>query len=248
MNQMQIDRSRYSRVVVLTGAGISVASGLNTFRGPKGVWDEHNVERFGHVSALTRRPADTWNLFGRMREPVLAARPNAAHAALARWEADLRSGQELLLVTQNVDGLHQAAGSRNVAEIHGNLMYSKCSNPGCTLERFHDEQAHDVQVPTCPLCGNPLRPDIVLFGEELPARPSWMVKKALRDCDLFIAIGTSGTVAPAAGYVRGAAYAGARTIYVNLEPMKERNPAFQEEWLGRAEDLLPRMLGIDAAP
>jgi NAD-dependent deacetylase len=180
-----------------------------------------------------------------MREPVRAARPNPAHIALARWESSLRAEQEFLLITQNVDGLHQQAGSRNVCEIHGNIMYTRCSNFDCTLERFLDTASHKDHVPTCSLCGQTLRPDIVLFGEELPVRPTWVAKRALRDCDLFLAIGTSGTVAPASNFARGAAYAGARTIYVNLEPMQERNPAFQEEHLGRAEDLLPRLLALD---
>lgn len=241
---MKIDRSRYARTVVLTGAGVSVASGLRTYRGPNGVWEEHDVQRMGHVSAIKDRLVDTWKLFGAMRGPVRTALPNPAHDALARWEADLEDDQQFLLVTQNVDGLHQRAGSRNVCEIHGNIMYSKCSNTECTSARFRDEEPHDAAVPICSLCGGALRPDVVLFGESLPALASWTAKKALRDCDLFVAIGTSGTVAPASDYVRGAEYAGARTIYVNLEPMNPRNPAFQEEYLGRAEALLPQLLGM----
>jgi NAD-dependent deacetylase len=242
---MQIDLAAYKRIVVLTGAGVSVASGLRPYRGPDGVWEEHDVARLGHVDALTQRPRDTWNLFGSMRGPALAARPNPAHVALARWESSLRPDQEFLLITQNVDGLHQQAGSRNVSEIHGNIMYTRCSNFDCTLERFRDTATHKDNVPTCTLCGQTLRPDVVLFGEELPVRPSWVAKRALRDCDLFLAIGTSGTVAPASNFARGAACAGARTIYLNLEPMQERNPAFQEEVLGRAEELLPRLIGLD---
>jgi NAD-dependent deacetylase len=157
----------------------------------------------------------------------------------------LRPDQEFLLITQNVDGLHQQAGSRNVSELHGNLMYTRCSNFDCTLERFRDTATHQDRVPTCTLCGQALRPDIVLFGEELPVRPSWVARRALGDCDLFIAIGTSGTVAPTSNFARGAAYAGARTIYLNLEPMQERNPAFQEEYRGRAEEMLPRFIGLD---
>lgn len=243
---LHIDITRYSRVVVLTGAGISVASGLRPYRGPNGVWEEHDVERLGHADAIRERPADTWKLFGGMRVPVLAAQPNRAHTTLAAWESQLVAGQELLLVTQNVDSLHQAAGSRNVCEIHGNIMYTRCSNPACSLRRFRDEEAHLSVVPTCHLCGSALRPDVVLFGEELPHLASWQVKRALRECDLFLAIGTSGLVAPASNYVRSAEYAGARTIYINLEPMKQPNPAFKEQYLGRAEELLPQLLGIGA--
>lgn len=242
---MQIDISAYKRVVVLTGAGVSVASGLRPYSGPDGVWEEHDVARLGHVDALTQRPRDTWNLFGSMREPVLAARPNPAHVALARWESKLRADQEFRLITQNVDGLHQQADSRNVSEIHGNIMYTRCSNFDCTLERFRDTATHQDHVPTCTLCGQALRPDIVLFGEELPVRPTWVARRALRDCDLFLAIGTSGTVAPASNFAREAAFAGARTIYLNLEPMQERNPALQEQYLGRAEELLPRLIALD---
>jgi len=243
-NFMVIDRRRYARVVVLTGAGVSAASGLRTYRGPGGVWEEHDVERLGHVSALTERPADVWKLFGGLRQSVLAARPNPAHDALARWQAELAQGQELLLVTQNVDGLHQMAGSRNVCEIHGNVLHSRCGSPDCTLAQFRDEDPHTSAVPSCPLCRTAVRPDVVLFGEELPALPSWTAKRALRDCDLFLAIGTSGSVAPASSYVRGAEYAGARTVYINLEPMKDPNPAFQEVYIGRAEELLPQLLGM----
>jgi NAD-dependent protein deacetylase/lipoamidase len=242
---MQIGASAYKRIVVLTGAGVSVASGLRPYCGPGGVWEEQDLAHLGHADALIERPRDTWDLFGGMREPVLTARPNAAHVALARWEANLRSDQEFLLITQNVDGLHQQAGSRNVSEIHGNIMYTRCSNFDCTLERFRDIATHHDRVPTCTLCGQTLRPDVVLFGEELPVRPSWVARRALYDCDLFLAIGTSGTVEPASNFARGAAHAGARTICLNLEPMQEPNPAFQEEYRGRAEELLPRLIGLD---
>lgn len=243
---MRLNRADYSRIVVLTGAGISAGSGLRTYRGPDGVWDEYEVETYGHASAMSERPDRCWQLFGGMRKPVLQAQPNAAHRALAQWEAELSPGQELLVVTQNVDALHQRAGSRNVVELHGNIMSTRCSNVSCSLEPYRDEHPHDTAVPHCPQCGSVLRPDVVLFGEEIPALEGWTVKRALRDCDLFIAIGTSGLVTPAANYVRGAAYAGARTLLVNLEPMQPRNPAFQEEYLGPAEEILPSLLGMGA--
>lgn len=243
---MRLNRAQYSRVVVLTGAGISAASGLRTYRGRDGVWEEYEVEKFSHADALTERPDQTWRLFGGMRQPVLQAKPNAAHMALAQWESELLPEQEFLIVTQNLDALHQRAGSRNVVELHGNIMYTRCSNAACTLERFRDEQSHDTVAPRCPKCGSVLRPDVVLFGEEIPPLAGWTVKRALRDCDLFIAIGTSGLVTPAANYVRSAEYAGARTILLNLEPMQHRNPAFQEEYFGPAEQVLPQLVGTGA--
>lgn len=243
---MRLNQSQYSRIVILTGAGISAASGLRTYRGPDGVWEEYEVEKYGHADALADRPEETWRLFGGMRGPVLEVKPNAAHLALAKWEASLAPHQEFLIVTQNVDALHQRAGSKNVVELHGNIMFTRCSNPSCSLERYRDEKSHDENVPTCPKCGSVLRPDVVLFGEEIPALPSWTVKRALRDCDLFIAVGTSGLVTPAANYVRSAEYAGARTILVNLEPMTQPNPAFKEQYLGPAEKVLPVLLATDA--
>lgn len=239
---MRLDCQQYSSVVVLTGAGISAASGLRTYRGPDGVWEEYEVETFGHVDALTNQPQETWRLFGGLRHAVRGAKPNAAHLALARWERSLGPHQQFLLVTQNVDGLHQQAGSQHVVELHGNILFTKCCNPSCSLKPYRDEQNHAEAVPVCPQCGSALRPDVVLFGEEIPALADWTVKRALRDCDLFIAIGTSGLVTPAANYVRSAAYAGARTLFVNLEPMQDPNPAFQEQYLGPAEQLLPELL------
>lgn len=132
---MSLDLSRYSRIVVLTGAGISAGSGLRTYRDPDGVWKEHDIGRFGHASALTEHPDACWRLFGAMCIPVLAARPHAAHVALAHRESGLRAGQEFLLVTQNVDGLHQRAGSSNVVDLHGNILYTRCSDHACGLER-----------------------------------------------------------------------------------------------------------------
>lgn len=240
---MQIDLSRYQHIVILTGAGVSAESGLRTYRGLGGVWDEHQVAEYGNARALAEAPAKTWQLFGGLRADIRQARPNAAHRALMQAEAALRSDQNFLIVTQNVDGLHQRAGSRRVVNLHGLLGRTRCSNPACKLLPFDDEQAHQDAVPLCPQCGAPLRPDVVLFDEELPALAMWETKRALRDCDLFLAIGTSGNVSPASNFVRGAEYAGARTVFINLEPLSPPNPAFQESYLGRAGELLPRLFG-----
>lgn len=158
------------------------------------------------------------------------------------YEASLSAGQYFVLITQNVDGLHQRAGSRNVIELHGSIHKTHCANPACTLAAFEDANPHQQEIPRCPVCTNVLRPGIVLFGEPLPAEQSWRAKRALREWDLFIAIGTSGTVAPASNFVRSADYAGARTIYINLEPLDPPNPAFQEHYYGPAEHLLPELL------
>lgn len=166
---MQIDASRYRHIVVLTGAGVSAASGLRTYRGPGGVWDEHNVEEYGSARALREQPGKTWQLFGSLRGPIAKAEPNAAHLALARFESQLKPSQSFLLVTQNVDGLHQRAGSKNIVELHGNIGMTRCTNADCELNPFPDSEAHTDHVPRCSVCDSVLRPDIVLFEEPIPA-------------------------------------------------------------------------------
>lgn len=232
---------RYRNIVVLTGAGISVGSGLRPYRGPGGLWEETGVGDLATPKALEERPGDVWRLFGPLRRQARAAAPNAAHLALARTEERLLAA-DFTLVTQNIDGLHQRAGSRNVVELHGSVFRTRCSNAACGLPPFDDDDPRTDGVPPCPQCGASLRPDVVLFDEALPVEAEWRTKRALRDCDFFLAVGTSGTVSPASNLVRAAEYAGARTVLVNLEPMKPRNPAYGEEYLGLAEEILPILL------
>ena len=237
---------RYERVVVLTGAGISVASGLPTFRGPGGLWERPGASGAATVGHFEVDPAGVWALFGDMRRLAARANPNQAHAALAALEAQARArGTSFVVLTQNVDGLHQRAGSREVVEVHGSLFRTKCSSPRCTSLAFAEHEPPREPAPRCTVCSAPLRPDVVLFDEPMPAKPEWDAKRALRDCDLFVAIGTSGTVSPASSFVRSAAYAGARTVLVNLEPMSVPHPDFHEEILGRAEQILPMMVDSD---
>lgn len=230
------------RIVVLTGAGVSAGSGLRTYRGPDGVWEKFEVEQYGHRDALIREPLRVWQLFGGLRKALAEAKPNAAHQALAEFESALNPGAEFFLVTQNVDGLHQLAGSRRMVEMHGTIRRSRCSRDSCDWEPFFDESVPTHTLPLCPRCQAFLRPDIVLFGEPIPVHAEHYTRRALRDCDLFIAIGTSGNVIPTANFVRNAAYAGAHTIFVNLEPLVPPNSAYQEVHLGRAEEILPGLL------
>jgi NAD-dependent deacetylase len=241
MKPLGIDK--YRNIVVLTGAGISVASGLRPYRGPGGLWEEASVAELATPKALAERPADVWRLFGSVRVEARAARPNAAHEALAAVERRLGDGAQLTLITQNVDQLHQRAGSRDVIELHGSVFRTRCSSDACDLPPFDDEDPHAGSPPRCPRCGACLRPDVVLFDEAIPGGVEWHAKRALRDCDFYLAVGTSGTVSPASNFVRAAEFARARTVLVNLEPMKPRHPAYDEEYLGRAEDLLPVLLG-----
>jgi NAD-dependent deacetylase len=234
----------YRRIVVLTGAGISVASGLRPYRGPGGLWTENpELASAATAEAVARDPSVLWRLFVGFREQIRAARPNAAHFALVEFERRLSDAARLTIITQNVDRLHQGAGSRETLELHGSLGRSRCSDSKCTLEPFDDESIA-AEPPPCPRCGAPLRPDLVAFDEPLPAKAEWESKRALRECELFLAIGTSGTVSPAANYVRSARYVGARTIYVNLEPLVDEDSQFDEQVIGRAEEVLPRLLGV----
>ncbi|MFK8002893.1 MAG: NAD-dependent deacetylase [Polyangiales bacterium] len=238
---MSIDVSAYQHIVVLTGAGISVASGLRAYRGPGGVWTEGGDENVATVEGFANDPAASWSLFGPLRAAAHDASPNAAHLALARVES--RVPGAMTIITQNIDGLHSRAGSSTVIEIHGRASITRCSRNECSLQPFDDDSFTEGVVPACELCHAPLRPDIVFFNEAIPAEREWAVKKALREVDLFVAIGTSGTVSPASNYVRSAAYVGARTIYANLEPMKPPNPYFHETFLGAAEELVPKLFG-----
>jgi len=242
--ESKIELAKYRRIVILTGAGTSVASGLPTYRGVGGLWIKEDVGRHATAAAITANPDQVWQFFSGLRKQLAGALPNPAHNAIAQAEQRLRDDQQLTVLTQNVDGLHTAAGSTRVIELHGTLRRSRCTR--CDFSRPEDLASCPETCPRCPNCAAALRPAVVLFDEPLPVDAEWESKRCLRDCDLFLAVGTSGTVSPASNFVRAAEYAGARTIYVNLEPLTPHNPAFQEVYLGRAELLLHRLLeGVD---
>jgi NAD-dependent deacetylase len=226
------------RIVVLTGAGVSVASGLPTYRGSAGLWTKR--PELANSLRAGASPEVVWAGLAPLRAALLDARPNDAHVALAKYEAAVVArGGELTLVTQNVDGLHQRAGSRRVIEYHGALRRSRCSDATCASAPFEDDTASDAPPP-CTVCGAPLRPDVVLFDEMIGAREEVEGKRALRDCDLFLAVGTSGTVWPASSFVRAAEYAGAKSILVNAEEVP--GAPYDQIIIGRAEEVLPRIL------
>ncbi|HCM25572.1 MAG: hypothetical protein A2Z99_08545 [Treponema sp. GWB1_62_6] len=238
-----IDIGKYRGIVVLTGAGVSAASGIRTFRGKDGLWNDATIARLSDIGTFRTEPLEVWKFWSAARAISAAAGPNAAHRALAALEKRLRPDQRLTLITQNVDGLHRRAGSANVIEYHGSVHRSRCSNGRCGLESFADSAVYETEVPACPLCGSPLRPDIVFFGEMIPPDLERAARAALDACDLFIAAGTSGTVHPANGFVRHARDAGARTVLVNLEELEDGSPQFMEIHRGKAEELLPLLLG-----
>jgi NAD-dependent deacetylase len=219
------------RVVILTGAGISAESGVPTFRDANGLWEGHRVEDVATPEAYDTAPHVVHGFYDARRSALTATEPNDAHHSLARLEAEL--GDQLLLVTQNVDDLHERAGSQRVVHMHGQLRSAWCL--ACDERSpWHGDLAHR---PACPTCGAPaLRPDVVWFGEV----PYGMarIEEALGAADLFVSIGTSSMVYPAAGFVRVARMWGARTLELNLE-RSAATSVFDEARHGPAGELVP---------
>jgi NAD-dependent deacetylase len=219
-------------IVILTGAGISAESGIATFRGPDGLWEGHRVEDVATPEAYVRDPSLVQRFYDLRRARLKEVKPNAAHEALARLDAEWPG--ELLIVTQNVDDLHERAGAERVLHMHGELKSAWCLACGGRSRWEEDLSGR----PSCPRCGavGHLRPDIVWFGE-IPYEMD-RIEAALMRADLFVSIGTSGAVYPAAGYVQTARYRGARTLEMNLEP-SQGSIFFHESRTGRAGDLVP---------
>lgn len=219
------------RIVVLTGAGISAESGVPTFRDADGLWEGHLVEDVATPEGFERNPDLVQRFYDERRRAVASVVPNAAHRALARLEGAV--GEDLLVVTQNVDDLHERAGSSRVVHMHGELRRALCQ--ACGARPAWDEDLEPR--PPCPACGERmLRPDVVWFGE-MPYELD-RIEAAVIACDVFVSIGTSGAVYPAAGYVALAAAFGAWTVELNLEPSDALVP-FDDARVGRAGELVP---------
>ena len=220
---------RVQNIVILTGAGISAESGLQTFRTADGLWEGHRVEDVATPEAFVRDPALVHQFYDARRARLSEVEPNAAHVALGRLDAEWPG--ELLVVTQNVDDLHERAGAKRLLHMHGELMRGWCLS--CN-ERFAWARAMGGDAP-CPACETPgvVRPDIVWFGEmpyEMEA-----IEAALMACDLFVSIGTSGAVYPAAGFVQTAKYVGAHCLEINLDP-SQGSIFFDERRYGPASE------------
>jgi len=219
-------------IVVLTGAGISAESGVATFRGPEGLWEGHRVEDVATPEAFARDPALVHAFYDARRARLGTVEPNAAHRALARLDAEWPG--ELLIVTQNVDDLHERAGARRLLHMHGELTSAWCRACDARMA-WAGEMGHGPACPHCGMAGT-LRPDIVWFGE-MPYEMD-RIDGALMDADLFVSIGTSGAVYPAAGFVETARYRGAQTLEMNLEPSLG-SYLFDESRTGKAGELVP---------
>jgi NAD-dependent deacetylase len=225
------------RVFVLTGAGISAESGIPTFRDVGGLWRNYRIEEVASPQAWRRDPVLVWEFYSMRRRVAASAKPNAAHLALAKLEETLR--ERLLICTQNMDSLHEQAGSRNVLYMHGELFKSRCDT--CSRPPFHDNNLYEppAGIPFCP-CGGRIRPHICWFGE-VPFSLEHIFQ-ALAACTLFMAIGTSGVVEPAASFVAHA-NGRVRTIYVGPE-QPANAAAFTDLCVGKAVELLPELLGV----
>ncbi|MBB3764032.1 NAD-dependent deacylase [Sphingomicrobium lutaoense] len=220
-----------SNIVILTGAGVSAESGLATFRGPDGLWEGQRVEDVATPGAFVADPHLVQRFYDERRASLASVAPNAAHEALARLDEEWPG--ELLLVTQNVDDLHERAGTKRLLHMHGELKSAWCL--ACDTRSQSPDRLLDF--PPCPQCNEKmLRPDIVWFGE----MPYGMerIESALMQADLFVSIGTSGAVYPAAGFVQTARYRGAQTVEINLEP-SAGSIYFDESRMGRATELVP---------
>jgi NAD-dependent deacetylase len=222
-------------VTVLTGSGVSAESGVPTFRDAMtGLWSQFRPEELATPEAFQANPKMVWEWYEWRREKVRAAQPNAAHLALAKMQSQV---PRFVLITQNVDGLHQRAGSKSVIELHGNILRSKCFDEGCVLEDF--DRSH--VPPRCPRCGAPMRPDVVWFGEALPQEAFSAAVDAAQRCDLFFSIGTSALVYPAAELPHTARARGAKVVEINKDPTPLTAKAHYA-LNGQAGELLPEIL------
>jgi NAD-dependent deacetylase len=227
----------YSSIVVLTGAGISAESGIKTFRAADGLWENHRVEEVASPEAYVANPQRVLRFYNERRRQLLSSQvaPNPAHHALARLERAFTG--EFTLVTQNIDDLHERAGSQRVLHMHGELLKMFCTACGQKAVIRGDIEPSSQ----CEHCGKSgsLRPDIVWFGEV----PYHMdeITEALSRCDLFISVGTSGHVYPAAGFVSMANQVGAHTVEINLEPSQTQS-RFREKIYGKAGEVLPEFI------
>jgi len=219
-------------ILILTGAGVSAESGLGTFRGPGGLWEGHRVEDICTPEALARNRCLVLDFYDQRRAALAMVKPNAAHHALARLDREWPG--EVLLVTQNVDDLHDRAGSSQLLHMHGELTSSLCEACGARA-RYHGAMLDGTRCATCG-AADLLRPDIVFFGE-MPYHME-RIERSVTRADLFVSVGTSGAVYPAAGFVQSARYAGARTIELNLEPSAGSH-LFDESRMGPASELVP---------
>jgi NAD-dependent deacetylase len=203
----------HGTVVALSGAGMSIESGIASFRGPGGLWEKYDPEEYGHITTLRNAPQKAWIMLREMHREIAKARPNRGHVALAELE---NMGCLSTIITQNVDGLHHVAGSRDVIEFHGNLLNIVCMDCGFSLPS--GEVSLDTIPPRCRKCGGPVKPDAVFFGEAIPPDALMRAHEESSRCRLMLVIGTSAMVQPAASMPQVAKRSGALVVEINPSP------------------------------
>lgn len=241
-----MQRSR-NDIVVFTGAGISASAGLRTYRGPDGLWNDATIVRAADAATLYSEPEFCWQHWGGLRAQLNKTGPTPAHFALAEAESRLPEGYSLHIVTQNVDGLHTRAGSKNVIEFHGNVRRTRCSNPRCALVPFEDHDPHLDGVPRCELCGSNLRPDIVLFGEQIDRNGSTKIAGAralFKRAGTVIVAGTTLEVSPAKNIVdiKKRSFSGVRTMWINVQPPANNLHCYREKFREPCDAVLPGLM------
>lgn len=222
----------FEHIVFFTGAGMSAESGIPTYRGSGGVWSSYRWEEYACQDAFDADPEKVLRFHELRRKSVLACSPHAGHGAVARIED---SHPRVTVVTQNIDGMHQRAGSRRVLELHGSLWRLRCPEHG-----IREDMGETFRRYRCEACGNWLRPDITWFGDMLDSFVMGQAVQAIRSCDLFVSVGTSGVVWPAAGFPQAARDAGARCIEINPEA-SEMFSLYHESIRGKAGEVLPAL-------
>lgn len=228
-------KDRYHRIVFLTGAGISAESGLATFRQEDGLWNKHRVEDVATIEAYERNPDYVHDFYNQMKPELWKAQPNPAHLAITRLQQNYPA--EIHIITQNIDTLHEKANSNNIHHIHGQINQAVCLNCGQVMETWGDVTSETV-CPQCHISGM-MKPNIVFFGENLLCMDK--VDELLHHADLFVSVGTSGVVFPAASFVQTAKYYGADTIEFNMEPTSN-NFYFDKHVMGKAGQTLPHFV------
>ena len=228
-------REKYNRILILTGAGISAESGLATFRSENGLWNKHRIEDVATIEAYYRNQDYVHDFYNNMKPELWNTKPNNAHLAITKLQQEYPA--EVNIITQNIDTLHEKAKSKNIYHIHGQINQAVCMNCGHVLETWSDVTS-ETQCVNCTTIGM-MKPNIVFFGENLLYMDA--VEKLLRTSDLFISIGTSGQVFPAASFVQTAKYYGADTIEFNLEPTSN-NIYFDKHVMGKAGTTFPQFV------
>ncbi len=230
--------SASAATIAFTGAGISAPSGLSTFRSRHGVWSRFPVEEYGTAQAFRHDPERSWELFGALEQELQGVRPNPAHESLAELE---RLGVVKAVVTQNIDGLHQKAGSREVVEYHGSATTGHC--PKCGRRFRRDELPPWPPAPRCNDCGAVFRPDVVLFGDPIPAAAALRVEELFRSADVILVVGSTLEVMPASWLVFSAAQRGARVAVVDPNPSNAGRSTASLVIAEPAEVALPKVVG-----